>query len=56
MSSISGSAGTDGEALMGGGGGIAFGGAALALLRSRCPSLEMRADCSEAYLEGIVPR
>lgn len=56
VSNCSGWTGADGAALLGGDGGADFGGAGLALLRSRCPSLEMRADCSEAYFEGIVPR
>ena len=39
-----------------GGGGVSLGGAGFALLRSRCPSLVIRADCSEGYEEDILPK
>lgn len=34
---------------------IVLGGAAFMLLRSRCPSFEMRADWSREYDEDILP-
>ena len=34
----------------------ALGGAGLTLLRSRCPSLVIRLDCSEEYDDDILPR
>ncbi len=56
VSVISGSGAANGWALEAEGGGASFGGAGFALLRSRCPSLVIRADCSEEYEEDILPK